>query len=316
MMSQRRGCSLRTSMPCSPMEQTKMGRCFSSSTAARQQQQGQPPRPFPFDAIFVINLDSRPDRWAHITNELAGCGLPPRMLTRLPAVVGADCSVERLVSSGYVSSMGRQRMGLPRGDKIWGMDLSPGAIGCAMSHFQLWARIAMMKCECALVIEDDSLFPKNFLQDVAERWRWVPHDWELVYLSGLDTAKKGHLLPVEETPAHNSHGDDGMKVTNPWFRHVHQFHRTTNCYALNHVGASALLDVIPPLTFQLDTEMTIRTKPHPRTGEPFAAIPTCYTMHPPLVVQATRFGSDIQDGNPADPVEEELSRIAEAQWGK
>eukprot|EP00758_Cryptobia_borreli_P003121 Tbor_TRINITY_DN3543_c0_g1::TRINITY_DN3543_c0_g1_i1::g.2980::m.2980 len=296
----------------------------------------------PFCVVYVINLIHRTDRWEHIVRQLNNCGIPRESIRRFTAINGHEVSPERLHRNGYITKEGLRRYrDIHKDQKIWGMDLSPGAIGCAMSHFHLWGQIAMtmhpdsslsrskssvfstndyrssrdnsrIPLPAALIIEDDSLFKENFITDLCNRWAHVPDDWELIYLSGLDTAKKGHLLEVPSSPG---------------FRYVHPLHRTTNCYIVDAKGAKSLLDVIPPITFQLDTEMTMRTSTgifssDPRNMdnvynfplEPRVTVPRCYTIHPPIVVQATRFGSDIQDGNPAERTSEERSRMAEAGW--
>jgi GR25 family glycosyltransferase involved in LPS biosynthesis len=212
------------------------------------------------------------------------------------------------------------------------MDLNGGGVGCALSHIELWAHISLHGYLQALVIEDDSLIPSTFLTDFAERMKSVPKTfrlpqlqsnggspasqesltfkndgpddddcWDLIYVSGLDTARKGHLLLTDQ----------------PGFRYVHQAHRTTNCYLTHARGCDRLLESCVPLSYQLDTQMTLQCAPHPDSGELYVVEPRCFTMYPPLVVQATRFGSDIQTDNPgSNPAAEEKARMEEAGWNQ
>ncbi|KEG10109.1 putative glycosyl transferase-like protein [Trypanosoma grayi] len=177
------------------------------------------------------------------------------------------------------------------------MDLNPAAVGCALSHALLWAAIAARRQRCVLVVEDDSMFPPDFHQRYEERVGHVPRDWELLYVSGLDTAGQAPLLRVAEGVSR-----------------VPQLHRTTNCYVVSHQGARRLLELCLPMTYQLDTMMTMHTIPDDKVEVPHVTSPVCYTLQPPLVVQTTRMGSDIQTGNGRDDDEEEQARCRAAGW--
>nr|CCC53594.1 putative glycosyl transferase-like protein [Trypanosoma vivax Y486] len=95
-------------------------------------------------------------------------------------------------------------------------------------------------------------------------------------------------------------------------------HRTTNCYVVSHRGARRLLDSCFPVTYQLDTMMTLNVVHEVQySGVPRVAVPECYTLQPPLVVQATRMGSDIQDKSGKSCEEElleEKGRCKAAGW--
>ena len=335
-----------------------------------------------------------------------------QLLQRIPvvhveAVRGAAClpQLSRMVQAGLLTPLGAQRALLPESGKVWGMDLTPGAIGCALSHFLIWHAVAAMNAGGAapgfvggaLVLEDDCLIPTQFLSKLGHRWSFVPPDWQLVYLSGLDTFGKGPRLPYFGRQAVPTGTTPSLQPS--LVRAVHQLHRTTNAYVVNASGARRLLELCCPLTFQLDTQMTMhcaednaasrhhlaarmvrlgmadrllrwaKTKGHeasaaarpglsaagggeegngggratttspwfpgwasPDEGlslfasdvvgsgasnEPWVVDPICYTMAPEsIIVQATRFGSDIQAANPfhSDPANEERQRTAAADW--
>src|SRR6202035_3559431 len=46
--------------------------------------------------------------------------------------------------------------------------LSPGAIGCALSHWRAYQRIGSERDEVAVVLEDDAILPVGFAQLVAQ----------------------------------------------------------------------------------------------------------------------------------------------------
>lgn len=107
---------------------------------------------------------------------------------------------------------------------------------------------------------------------------------------------------------------------------VPQLHRTTNAYLVNTTGAARLLQLCRPLSYQLDTMMTlhishsdtctVKSKENVTTNVnnddnvhkkisqnyhyyckssiPFVIDPVCYTIQPTVVTQAQKFTSDIQ----------------------
>lgn len=252
----------------------------------------------PFDRVFVINLPSRPERWESISTQLSSCGIPTDRVTRYNAVVGKNLNPTRMEERGFVSRLGHLRLESKPSEKIWGMDLNLGAMGCALSHVDLWATIAAQRLGCALVLEDDSLIPLNFLELFVERMRHVPpvcshppEPWSLVYVSGLDTAHQCPNLLVA-----------------PGVARVPQFHRTTNAYVTHAAGAEELLSSCVPLTYQLDTQMTMNCELFHSTDANLSiqcvSRPRCFTLFPPLIAQATRFGSDIQEHSSPNLIEE------------
>lgn len=50
-------------------------------------------------------------------------------------------ALEELVYGGELSAEAVQRLFLPNQQKVFGMDLTPGAIGCALSHMEIWLDI-------------------------------------------------------------------------------------------------------------------------------------------------------------------------------
>ena len=103
--------------------------------------------------IIVINLDQDTDRRQRIESRLLELGLP---WERLPAVDG-----RRLTP--------RQEALIDRaGQTARGLRISPGAIGCWLSHRQAHRMIADGTRQMALVLEDDLLINDN-LPGVLER---------------------------------------------------------------------------------------------------------------------------------------------------
>eukprot|EP00331_Platyophrya_macrostoma_P013763 CAMPEP_0176418392 /NCGR_PEP_ID=MMETSP0127-20121128/7440_1 /TAXON_ID=938130 /ORGANISM="Platyophrya macrostoma, Strain WH" /LENGTH=199 /DNA_ID=CAMNT_0017798701 /DNA_START=345 /DNA_END=941 /DNA_ORIENTATION=+ len=191
-------------------------------------------------------------------NQLDGAGVAKHIVERIPAVEGSKLDATALQKAGFLSKLGLLRCQSPDSERIWGMDLNPGALGCALSHVRMWARIAATVSEekAVLIVEDDSVFPSDFLLRLDARMQYVPTSWQLVYVSGLDTARRASMLQVA-----------------PGVSRVPQMHRTTNCYLIRPSGARSLLATCVPFTYQLDTQMTMQTAYDQRTGEAYSVTP-------------------------------------------
>ena len=164
------------------------------------------------------------------------------------------------------------------------------------------------------------MIPPNFFTEIEGAvFPCAPSDWQLLYVSGLDTDRQASQMAVCDV-THVPQLTVAQTVRR-CISYVPQMHRTTNAYFLTAEGARALMHHCIPLTFQLDTAMTtMLSGPLLRTQFPFQqgvnAFP-CYTVQPSMIVQATRFGTDIQQEAHSmctHPEAEETARFDSAGW--
>ena len=257
-----------------------------------------------FPTTFVINLAHRVDRWKFITAELKKTKI--EIFFRFPAVVGAEQNLDQCFQKGVISPFGLSRLKLPQHEKIWGMDLTLGGLGCALSHIEIWKIIIALQLEKAMVVEDDTEFAPDFLRRFSCVVREFPVDWELVFLSGLDVQ---HQCP--------------QLLVSPHLSHVPQLYRTTNLYLITHKGAKELLKYCCPMHFQLDTQMTLNAEEKKKNGNVsktnqkvclVVKAPKMYACVPCLAIQRTSFGTDVQGAMPPTAAAEERERRRQAGW--
>jgi len=114
--------------------------------------------------VFVINLDRAPERLAHMQAEFGRLGVP---FERLPAVDGAALPATE-IARWTATPMAN------------GACLTPGEIGCILSHRKCWQAAAAAN-EPVAVFEDDV-----FLSDDAAAFLgaddWLPADADIVKL--------------------------------------------------------------------------------------------------------------------------------------
>lgn len=70
--------------------------------------------------------------------------------------------LDALCETGLLSRLGRLRLEAPEGEKIWGMDLTPGAVGCALSHLDVWQRVLRHSAERVFVSHSSALIDEVF----------------------------------------------------------------------------------------------------------------------------------------------------------
>lgn len=91
--------------------------------------------------VFLINLDSRRDRYLFVKKQLDEIGLP---FARISAADGHNLTAEEQFF------FNRQRFLIENK-----RNAAPGEIGCAVSHRAVWKKMLDEKLEFALIIEDD-----------------------------------------------------------------------------------------------------------------------------------------------------------------
>jgi len=240
-----------------------------------------------FSRIYCINLDQRPDRWSYMQRQFEELRMP---VQRWSAVDGHTVDMQTLIESGELSKDAIPRLMLPDDQKIFGMDLTPGAIGCAMSHYQIWIdimsrrswgqSIADERADLYLIVEDDCEFLPGFSEDLFRmRLSAVPDDWQAIFLGGVDALGLQALMQVA-----------------PGVRRIYNGSRETTAYVMNIEGVRGALEVCFPLMWQLDTQLTLHG--HVCNGNPhlsYTVRPMSYILWPPLVEQNKEaFPTDVQ----------------------
>lgn len=137
------------------------------------------------DRIFVINLESRPDRRREMLAELGrlGLGADSPVVTFFPAV--------RPDGAGAFASI--------------------GARGCFMSHLGVLKRAAEAGLSSFLILEDDAAFvfgASALLQDALDDLGGT--DWSIAYL--------GHRIPAGEHPGRDQRHSAHWRILPPGTR--------------------------------------------------------------------------------------------------
>ena len=117
--------------------------------------------------IFVISLARAKDRRAFMQKQLQDARL--------------EYEIWEAIDGKTLSPADYQ---IPLNDEYWrkrrGWKLTPGEIGCFLSHWTLWREVANRGISVALILEDDAVLPRdmNFLPEVLQ----AKTDWEFMRL--------------------------------------------------------------------------------------------------------------------------------------
>ena len=153
---------------------------------------------------------------------------------------------------------------LPAHLKTFGITLTRGAVGCALSHLEAWDRAA--KSDGLTVILEDDIELHN-LHTLQARLKDVPGDWDVLYL--------GSGQYVKAPPRTARQRQAARRGVHP-VQHAYQF-----IGYMVHPRSAAKLRAVLPLSYQIDGALQ--------------ELPlTKYVLEPNLVVPRRDMHSNIQ----------------------
>lgn len=122
---------------------------------------------------YVINMDSAPDRMAHVKAELDRLGIP---FIRQAGVVGADLQQPHPDFSAWSYKYLHGRLWAPR------------ELGCYLSHVQCLKKFIESDADYALILEDDITL-NDALESLIATALQYRRDWNMLRLSTVNHGK-------------------------------------------------------------------------------------------------------------------------------
>lgn len=208
--------------------------------------------------VIVINLDRNEARLQKFVDRYEETDLGQLPLHRMSAVDGSSVEWSQYLSSEALEALVTvQKSGFRKTHP----ELTPGAVGCYLSHLQAWTAIASSGRPFGLVFEDDAAPPRNTMSKLYTALNSAPPDWDIILLG---YAGYGQLVSPVLTEL------DSFLL----------FH----AYAISADTARRLCATMLPITRQIDWEVSDRIK-----SEGLKV----YGLNPSLVKQDWQ-GTDIQ----------------------
>jgi glycosyl transferase family 25 len=161
--------------------------------------------------VYVINLDCADERMLSMEKQLSEINVK---YERIPAIKGNSLT-EAEIKKEYSATLNKE---------FFRADLTLGEIGCYISHKNVWRKMVAENIEFAVILEDDMILEKHFIQ----------------LFSHSETLKKYDLIKLADNrnhlPKHISKLDQQFELIN--------FTKIPNCttgYTINLAGAKKLL---------------------------------------------------------------------------
>jgi len=170
------------------------------------------------------------------------------LLSKVPAmfvdgVDGTRIDFTKLSESGRISPAGLTSVWNQR--TVGGEFLTPGSVGCFLSHRKAW-KIAARSQKPVLVIEDDINFRDGFSEMFPLALSEIPRDFGLLYLADLVNNKYTRAIDWQ------SSGDYSYKLTGEYWG--------TFAYVITPEAARTLYDEAFPMEHQVDSYIMSVTK--------------------------------------------------------
>ena len=180
--------------------------------------------------IYYINLDRRPDRNENIKNEINKINFNGPV-ERIPAVNGIELDIHNL-SDELIKPEGKKDAMDKNGGLYYIM--TPGAIGCALSHYNVATKIIeeMSDTDYVLILEDDVILEDDFMNKLNKYMQEMPP---------FDILLIGYHMKQNKIVGDSFYD----KPDKSW---------GTFGFVTNKKGSHELLNLFP-IKYQVDTEM-------------------------------------------------------------
>jgi GR25 family glycosyltransferase involved in LPS biosynthesis len=173
---------------------------------------------------FVINLDVQPDRMNSMHRQLTQAQVA---YERFPAVKGSEVLRDAFPISAHCLRF-----------------CTPGMMGCAASHMNVWRLVRERGLDMALVCEDDMIItdPDHFKQNLQRLVDAAPSDWDVILVgcfgSTCDPPEKSETL-WHVMQRLSWRGQSYMEDVNDVLFRPHYF-SGTHCYLVSAQGADKM----------------------------------------------------------------------------
>lgn len=188
---------------------------------------------------YYINLDNRTDRNDNVINEIQKSSYL-KNIQRYSGINGKNIDIPALDES-FITKKGKEIV-IANKIRRWGIDLTYGSVGCALSHFYLYKKCLDNFYESILIFEDDITLTNNIDTILEEVYNLDFTSFDILYLG---CHNKPHCI----------------QLNNSIFK-VHSFIYGCFGYLVTNRGARNLLQNLFPITKQFDSEISTLINKH------------------------------------------------------
>jgi len=180
--------------------------------------------------MFCINLDKDKVRWDFMKKQFDTLNINVK---RFPGIKISN-EKELIPYNAYIEDKKIKELKYihKNGYRIKHSDLTYGAIGCYLSHANLWLKLHKSENDFFLIFEDDSRLPINFNKKFKIVLETLPKDWDIILL--------GYVRVFPSEPYNKIYD----RVKGYWGMHAYLIHRRI----IDKIGKDLF-----PINFQIDS---------------------------------------------------------------
>lgn len=132
---------------------------------------------------YVINLERNKDRMENVQRTYDRSDLNTQPLIRVEAVDGKKIDIEPFITPlAYEGILQMEKTN----ERLYHAQISRGAVGCYLSHLNIYEQIQQSGKEFGIILEDDVSIPKHvFKQRIRDVLNTVPEDWDMILLGSI-----------------------------------------------------------------------------------------------------------------------------------
>jgi glycosyl transferase family 25 len=131
--------------------------------------------------VYVINLVSNRERLESFKHQYEKSDMAWKKYIVYPAVVGKDLDIVKHVTPDAYTRLMETDVTKRR---KYHYDITRGAVGCYLSHLDIYRKIATSDKKYGLIFEDDVMIATDFYKRMLFGLNTVPGNWD-IYLLGL-----------------------------------------------------------------------------------------------------------------------------------
>ena len=220
------------------------------------------------DKIYIINLVNRTDRYKSIKDMCNKLGPPFTENIRIEAVNGNSISDEEIYKLLTMNSI----LSLYHNSHLDTDIRSKGAIGCYLSHYNIWKDMIANNYKNVIILEDDTS-TTHYSKTIMEYINSLPYDYDIGFMNYYNYNLKNNIL---------------LNENEYWCSSKDYTFFLTDCYILSNNGAKILIEKALPISDQVDAYIHTIATTNPKFKR--------YFTNQPLFKQNTNdFGTDIQN---------------------
>ena len=131
-----------------------------------------------YDKIYLINLERRKDRLKLFNKSFNNSDINEKY-NLYKAVDGKTINLKDVVDYKTMYEI----LNIEKTKKRdYHYQLSKGAVGCYLSHINIWKKVLNSRNKQVLIFEDDIKIPNNFNELLNKQIKYIPNDYDIILL--------------------------------------------------------------------------------------------------------------------------------------